>query len=258
MKFYIIDAFTDQPFHGNPAAICFTDKWPKEETMKKIVKENNLPETAFAIKRDTSHYDLRWFTPITEVELCGHATLATASVIFSNNQNLDQITFNTKSGNLIVTKKKDIYELAFPSYQLKKIPVTDEMEKVFGVRPVETYMGRDLVCIFDNENIVRNMHPSQTELPKLGGVLQHVTAPGKDFDCVSRSFAPNHGIPEDQVNGVGHCHFISYWAKRLNKENIKAYQASERGGILYCRYDGDKTYLAGKTVQYLQGELNIK
>ena len=260
MKMYVADAFTDQLFHGNPAAVCFVDRWPREELMMKIAMENRFSETAFAIRRTASQYDLRWFTPGGEIDLCGHATLATAFIIFQTAapEDTDTITFTTtKSGQLTVTKIDDRYEMSFPSYQLKKIAVTDEMTAVFGERPLEAYLGRDLLCVFDNPEKVVTMKPDQKRLAHLPGLLQNVTAPGKQYDCVSRSFAPKLKVPEDPVCGSGHCHIIPYWAKRLGKNQLVAYQASQRDGVLYCTYEGERTKLAGKAVLYSSGQLHL-
>ncbi|MCI6053338.1 MAG: PhzF family phenazine biosynthesis protein [Limosilactobacillus mucosae] len=260
MKMYIADAFTNKLFQGNPAAICFVDQWPSEQLMKNIAKENRLSETAFTIKKDSSHYLLRWFTPGGEIDLCGHATLATAFIIFQTDAPHDTatITFTTtKSGNLTVTKKGDRYEMSFPSYELKQVPVTSEMTAAFGTQPKEAYMGRDLLCVFDDEKTVRDMEPDQEKLSHLDGLLQHATALGKDYDCVSRSFAPKLDVPEDPVCGSGHCHIIPYWSHKLNKTKLIAYQASERGGVLYCEYSGKTTKLAGQAVLYSTAELNV-
>lgn len=261
IKMYIADAFTDQLFKGNPAAICFVDQWPSEETMMNIAMENRFSETAFAIRQAPDHYLLRWFTPGGEIDLCGHATLATAFVIFQTAvpENTATITFTTTmSGDLTVTKNGDLYEMNFPSYDLKRVPVTPAMTAAFGVQPVEAYMGRDLLCVFDSAADVEKMVPDQAKLAKLDGLLQHATARGQKFDCVSRSFAPKLAVPEDPVCGSGHCHIIPYWAEKLGKKHLVAYQASKRGGILYCDYRGEETTLAGKAVLYSSGQLNIE
>lgn len=260
MKMYIADAFTDQLFKGNPAAVCFISKWPRKELMMKIAKENRFSETAFAIKKGDHEYDLRWFTPAAEIDLCGHATLATAFIIFREMtpQESSTITFHTQqSGDLLVTKNDDRYEMVFPSYELKKIEVTPEMTEAFGAQPTEAYLGRDLLAVFDDPQTVINMDPDQDKLVKLPGSLQNVTARGTKYDCVSRSFAPKVGVPEDPVCGSGHCHIIPYWAEKLGQKKLTAYQVSERGGVLYCEYEGKQTKLAGNAVLYSKGELNV-
>ncbi|MDO4649954.1 MAG: PhzF family phenazine biosynthesis protein [Eubacteriales bacterium] len=235
MKQYIVDAFTAEPFKGNPAAVCVMDQWPTEEFMMSLAAENNLSETAYIVKEEKG-YHLRWFTPGTEVEICGHATLASAYVILNYyDTDADEVRFHTLSGELIVRRKEKMLELDFPRYELKEIPVTDDMEKAFGVRPVKAVLGLDLICEFENEELVRNMVPDQELLQKIEGRIQNATAKGKDTDCVSRSFCPKLSIPEDPVCGSAHCQIADFWAKRLGKEEVYAYQASKRGGYLKCK-----------------------
>lgn len=239
MKQYIVDAFTDKPFSGNPAAVCVMESWPSEESMMKLAMENNLSETAFIVKEEKG-YHLRWFTPGTEVELCGHATLASAFVILNFVEpESPEVRFNTMSGILTVKRKGSRYEMDFPTYDLKEIPVTDDMEKAFGVRPVKAVLGLDLVCVFETEEQVRTMQPDQAMLMKIEGRIQNATAAGKDADCVSRSFCPKLSIAEDPVCGSAHCQIADYWSKVLGKNEIHAYQASKRGGHLYCDLKGN-------------------
>ena len=234
MKQYIVDAFTNKPFSGNPAAVCVMDSWPSEESMMKLAMENNLSETAFIVKEETD-YHLRWFTPGTEVELCGHATLASSYVILNYyEKGSNEVRFNTLSGELIIHRNGNLYEMDFPTYELHEIPVTDNMERAFGVRPAKAVLGLDLICIFESEDIVRNMTPNQELLPGIEGRIQNATAPGTDTDCVSRSFCPKLSIPEDPVCGSAHCQIATYWSNKLNKKDIFAYQASKRGGYLHC------------------------
>ncbi len=234
MKQYIVDAFTDKPFAGNPAAVCVMESWPSEEAMMKLAMENNLSETAFIVKEEQG-YHLRWFTPGTEVELCGHATLASSYVILNYYEpDSDEVTFNTLSGKLTIHRKGNLYEMDFPTYELLEIPVTDAMEKAFGVRPIKAVLGLDLVCVFESEEIVRNMNPDQELLRGIEGRIQNATARGKENDCVSRSFCPKLSIPEDPVCGSAHCQIAAYWSEELNKKEIYAYQASRRGGYLHC------------------------
>ena len=234
MKQYIVDAFTDKPFAGNPAAVCVMDSWPSEDSMMKLAMENNLSETAFIVKEEEG-YHLRWFTPGNEVELCGHATLASSFVILNFVEpESSSVSFNTLSGVLTVKRNGDLYEMDFPTYELKEIPVTDDMEKAFGVRPLKAVLGLDLVCVFETEEQVRNMTPDQNMLMKIEGRLQNATAAGSEVDCVSRSFAPKVAIAEDPVCGSAHCQIADYWSQVLGKKDILAYQASKRGGYLYC------------------------
>ena len=228
MKQYIVDAFTNKPFSGNPAAVCVMENWPSEEAMMKLAMENNLSETAFIVKEEGG-YHLRWFTPGTEVELCGHATLASAFVILNYYEpGSSTVQFNTLSGVLTVSKNNSLYEMDFPTYELKEIPVTDEMEQAFGVRPIKAVLGLDLVCVFETEEQVRKMHPNH---------------------CVSRSFCPKLSIAEDPVCGSAHCQIADYWAGELGKEQIYAYQASKRGGYLHCKIKGNgRITISGEAV----------
>lgn len=234
MKQYIVDAFTDKPFAGNPAAVCVMESWPSEQSMMKLAMENNLSETAFIVKEEEG-YHLRWFTPGTEVELCGHATLASSYVILNYYEpDSNEVTFNTLSGKLTIHRKGNLYEMDFPTYELQEIPVTDAMEKAFGVRPIKAILGLDLVCVFESEEIVRTMKPDQELLKGIEGRIQNATARGRETDCVSRSFCPKLSIPEDPVCGSAHCQIAAYWSEELHKKEIYAYQASRRGGYLHC------------------------
>jgi PhzF family phenazine biosynthesis protein len=249
MKQYIVDAFTRKPFSGNPAAVCVMDNWPSEESMMNLAMENNLSETAFIVK-EAAGFRLRWFTPATEVELCGHATLAAAFVILNYYEtDSDIVQFNTMSGILTIRKCGDLFEMNFPTYELREIPVTDEMEQAFGLRPVRAVLGLDLVCIFENEDQVRTMHPNQALLKQIEGRIQNATARGKETDCVSRSFCPKLSIAEDPVCGSAHCQIADYWSKELGQQQIYAYQASKRGGYLHCRVeDNNRITISGNAV----------
>ena len=234
MKQYIVDAFTNRPFSGNPAAVCVMDVWPSEGSMMKLAMENNLSETAFIV-REEAGYHLRWFTPGTEVELCGHATLASAFVILNYYEPESAfVQFHTLSGTLTVTRMGNLYEMDFPTYELKEIPVSDAMERAYGVRPAKAVLGLDLVCVFESEEQVRTMSPDQELLKTIEGRIQNATARGKETDCVSRSFCPKLAIAEDPVCGSAHCQIAAYWSKELGKKEILAYQASRRGGYLRC------------------------
>lgn len=255
MRQYIVDAFTDKVFSGNPAAVCVTEEWLPCELMQKIAVENNLSETAFAVK-EKGGYGLRWFAPGGEVGLCGHATLACAYVI-SNfyDKGAGAISFHTKSGVLTVKNNGGLYEMEFPAFKLEKISVTEEITAALGTAPREAYIGRDLLCVFDDEKIIREMKPDLERVAKLPGALINVTAPGGDFECISRSFAPKYGIAEDPVCGSGHCHIIPYWAGRLCREKLTAYQASRRGGVLHCQMKGDRVILGGKAVLFAVSDI---
>ncbi len=256
MKQYIVDAFTGNPFSGNPAAVCVMEYWPSEESMMKLAMENNLSETAFIVQEDTG-YRLRWFTPSTEVELCGHATLASSFVILNFYEaDSDTVRFNTLSGCLTIRKHGNLFEMDFPTYDLKEIPVTDAMEQAFGVRPVKAVLGLDLICVFETEDQVRTMHPDQALLTQIEGRIQNATARGRETDCVSRSFCPKLGIAEDPVCGSAHCQIADYWSKELVKQEIFAYQASKRGGCLYCRLtEGNRILISGEAALVAVSEI---
>lgn len=250
MKQYVVDAFTDKIFCGNPAAVCVMDKWLPDSLLLAIARENNLSETAFAVK-ENDNYHLRWFTPGGEIDLCGHATLATAYIIMRFYQpKTEIILFQTLSGILTVKKYDDLYEMDFPAYELKQVDVTEKMVKALGAVPTEAYMGRDLLCIFDNELTIKMLKPDMNKLTSLDGLLLHVTAAGSEYDCVSRSFAPKLNVPEDPVCGSGHCHIIPFWTKKLGREQLIAYQASARGGTLYCKCENGRVKIAGKATLY--------
>lgn len=257
MKQYVVDAFTDKVFSGNPAAVCVTDSEISEELMMNITKENNLSETAFAVKNG-DFYKLRWFTPGGEIDLCGHATLGTAYVIMNYyEKDLKEVSFETMSGILSVKRKGELYEMDFPTYDLKPVKITKDIVEALGVVPKEAYMGRDMLCVFDGEETVRKINPDLEKLKNIEGLLMHVTARGGEFDCISRSFAPKLKIAEDPVCGSGHCHIVPYWAEKLNKNTITAYQVSERGGILYCRKENGRIKISGKVSLYSIAELYV-
>lgn len=258
VRSYVVDAFTDEIFKGNPAAVLFLNQFPDDQLMQNIALENKLSETAFAVKQDNAHYDLRWFTPGGEIDLCGHATLATGFLVFKfESPDSDRVTFTTKSGDLTVTKKGDLYEMDFPSYDLTQIPVTAQMTAAFGTRPDSAFLGRDLLCVFPDGTNIETLNLDMNKIAQLDGLVQNITVAGDQYDCVSRSFGPKVAIPEDPVCGSGHCHIVPYWAKRLRKNKLVAYQASARSGVLYCEYQGARTLLSGKAALYSVSELNL-
>ena len=266
-------------FSGNPAAICVLEEWLSDETMLLLTKENNLSETAFAVKQeikdnlDKSYYKLRWFTPGGEIDLCGHATLACAFVIMNYyEKNLKTVIFDTLSGKLTVNRKNgDLYELDFPAYDLKKVEITDKMIELIGKKPAEAYLGRDLMCIFDDEEFIFSADLDSEKIKKLDGLLLHITAQHSNYslnskiknttdkiDCISRSFAPKLNVSEDPVCGSGHCHIAPYWMAKLQKENLIAYQASERSGTLYCTpADNGRIKMRGKAALFAISEIFI-
>lgn len=257
MRCYVVDAFADKIFEGNPAAVCVMDTWLPDELMRNIAMENNLSETAYAV-RERDGYRLRWFTPGGEIDLCGHATLATAYIIMRFVEpDGERVIFDTLSGKLGVIRKGDLYEIDFPSYALQQVPVTELMERVIGEKPLEAWMARDLVCVLDDEDKVVNAAPDLSKALELDGLLLHVTAKGSEFDCMSRSFAPKIGVDEDPVCGSGHCHIAPLWAKKFGKSTLVARQASKRGGTLYCAVTGDRTTLAGKVALYSTADVHV-
>lgn len=257
MRYYVVDAFADTIFEGNPAGVCVMDTWLPDSLMQNIATENNLSDTAFAVK-ENGGYRLRWFTPGSELDLNGHATLATAYIImrFVDPDTTD-IAFETQSGTLTVAKKNDLYEMDFPSFAIQQVAVTDAMEDVLGIRPVEAWMARDLVCVLENEHAVRAVAPDLRKALALDGLMLHVTAKGAEFDCISRTFGPKLALEEDPVCGSGHCHIAPLWSAKLNKRSLVARQASKRGGTLYCTVEDSRTRLSGKAALYSTAELHI-
>ena len=257
IKIYQVDAFTSKLFSGNPAAVCPLDNWLPDEVMQSIALENNLSETAFFIKNKDKFF-LRWFTPKVEIDLCGHATLATAHIIYSEmNYKTDNIEFNIKSGDVLnVTRNHNLLTMNFPAYEPKIIDQNlDELYDAFGVRPTLFLSCNYGLAVFNNEAEIIEIIPNLNAIEKLSynGII--VTAPGENVDFVSRFFAPKFGIPEDPVTGGAHCELIPYWSKRLNKEDMIAKQLSKRGGIIHCSYLGDRVNMGGEATTYMQGEL---
>ncbi len=257
MKQFIVDAFTDKVFGGNPAGVCVLENFPPEELMRNIAMENNFSETAFAVK-DGNFYRLRWFTPAAEVDFCGHATLATAFVLFNYyEQNLPRIEFETLSGKFFVERKGNLFEMDFPAYVPKKIPVTDAMQDAINAKILEAYIARDLLMVLESAEAVEKLSPNLDKLENLEGLTQAVTAAGKDFDCVSRVFAPKVKVPEDPVTGSTHCLIAPYWAERLGKKKLIARQASARGGVLHCEVLGERVKISGNAALFAVADLKI-
>lgn len=258
MKCYVVDAFAEHVFEGNPAGVCILEKWIPDETMQNIAAENNLSETAFAVK-EGGEYRLKWFTPAAEIELCGHATLATAYVLAQFYEpDAEQFTFHTLSGKLSVLRKRNLYEMDFPSRLPEPFTLTQDMVDALGVKPLETYLSRDLMFVLENEDQVRQLTPDFSKLKLLpDGLGVNVTAKGTAFDFVSRSFFPKLNVNEDPVCGSAHCNLIPYWAGRLGENELVARQLSKRGGTLYCHLDGERVKMSGTAVLYAEAELWI-
>jgi len=254
-----IDAFTEKVFRGNPACVCPVDKWPKDLLMQSMALENNVPETAF-FSGGAGKYKLRWFTPLQEVDLCGHATLASAWVIFNvMEKKRDHISFDTKSGLLHVTRAdKDLMAMDFPARPAERVlDPPPELLDGLGMLPREVWASRDYMCVYENEGQVRALRPDMALLTKLDKLGVIVTSRGQTADFVSRFFAPKAGIPEDPVTGSSHCTLIPYWAERLGKQELHALQISRRGGELFCMPRGDRVAIAGRCVLYLKGAVEV-
>jgi PhzF family phenazine biosynthesis protein len=253
---FAVDAFTDKPFHGNPAAVCPLKTWLDDVTMQNIAAENNLSETAFLVPRD-SDYEIRWFAPAVEIDLCGHATLASAFILFSElGFRGDTVRFHSRSGILSVSRKDEILTLDFPSRPPAPCDVPEALIRGLGRKPLEMLKARDYFAIFANENDVRALQPDFSALGTLDEKVI-VTAPGTDCDFVSRFFAPTAGVPEDPVTGSAHCTLIPYWSARLGKTKLFARQVSKRGGELFCELATDRVLIGGRAVLYSRGQIEI-
>lgn len=256
---YQVDAFTSKVFSGNPAAVCMLNRWIDDSILQAIAAENNLSETAFLV-RNKKGFDLRWFTPITEVALCGHATLASAFVLFNYRKwPAKSIRFQTRrSGELVVTRRKDLLEMDFPARPVYAQGIPAGLSKGLGVVPQEIYgSAEDLLAVLDCEKTVREVKPDFIALDEVASRGVIITARGDQSDFVSRFFAPRVGIPEDPVTGSAHCVLIPYWAGVLHKSDLHAFQVSKRGGELFCTHIGDRVKISGKAVLYLKGSITI-
>ena len=258
IPFFRVSAFTFDCFGGNPAGVCLLEKWLPDSLLQQIAAENNLSETAFLV-RQTGFYQLRWMTPTTEVDLCGHATLASAFVLFFE-QGLreEPVFFETLSGRLSTTRKGDILELDFPSRPAVDCSAPGRLLRALGRAPTEVKKSRDYMAVFANAAEVAALEPDMNLLRQVDGLGVIVTAPAEEgCDFVSRFFAPNAGVPEDPVTGSAHCTLIPYWSQRLSKSELIARQISKRGGELFCRYMGDRVAIGGRCVTYFRGELDL-
>ncbi len=258
MKYFVVDAFAEKVFEGNPAGVCIMKDWISDELMQKIAIENNLSETAFAVK-EGAHYRLRWFTPGGEINLCGHATLATAFIILNYYEmQLERVKFHTISGELTVNKQDDLLELDFPCVPSEPISITEKMISALGMVPKEAYLNRDLIFVLESEEDVRKVTPDFAQLERIPeGLGVCVTAKGDEFDFVSRGFFPKLKVNEDPVTGSLHCSLIPFWSHRLGKKEMVARQLSSRGGTLYCKHEETRVMMAGRAVLYSVAELMI-
>ena len=257
LPIYQIDAFTDRLFGGNPAAVVLLDHWLPDPVLAAIAAENNLAETAFVIPGG-DEIPLRWFTPAVEIDLCGHATLAAAHVLFRHvTPAADRLRFTTRSGVLTVTRTAKRLTLDFPARPGVATEITQVLTDALGARPCAVLQARDLLAVFEREEDVRSLQPDFARIAALEAFAVIVSAPGTTVDFVSRFFAPRAGIPEDPVTGSAHCTLVPYWAARLGKTELTAKQLSPRGGDLHCRLAGDRVLISGQTVEYLRGEIDV-
>ena len=258
ISLYKIDAFASKLFEGNPAAVCPLDEWLSDEMMQTIAKENNLSETAFFVPNG-DRFRIRWFTPELEVELCGHATLASAYVLFNIlGYKNEKIEFESRSGLLTVTKDNDWIVLNFPAQPPVECEIPEEIKNAFDGLPIECLKSEDYIVVFENESDVESAKPDFGELAKLGlrGVI--ITAKSKQYDFIARFFAPGYGIPEDPVTGSAYTQLAPYWASKIGPKKFHAKQISQRGGELLCELVGDRVLISGKGVKYLEGRINIE
>jgi len=258
---YQVDAFTEKLFGGNPAAVCILEQWIDEQLMQSIASENNLAETAFIVPKDDNNYEIRWFTPEAEVDLCGHATLASAHVLFNHLKfKGNKIGFFSKySGWLFVNRHGDELQLDFPQDNLVQVSTPELFIEAFGIAPLECFLGKtDYLLIFNSQEEIQNIYPDLNLITKVGkrGVI--ISAKGNDVDFVSRFFAPQIGIPEDPVTGSAHTSLAPYWSKKSGKTKLKALQLSKRGGTLECEIYKDRVLISGKAITYLVGEIDLK
>jgi PhzF family phenazine biosynthesis protein len=255
---YQVDAFSNAVFSGNPAAVCPLDEWLADETLQAIATENNLSETAYFV-RNGSGYKLRWFTPGCEVDLCGHATLASAYVLFKElGEKGDVLRFQTKSGELRVKRNGDLLALDFPARPPAPVAQNPSLVAALGgPAPKEVLAARDYLVRYETETEVRALAPNMEQLSQIDRFAVIVTAPGMDCDFVSRFFAPAKGVPEDPVTGSAHCTLIPYWAEKLGKQTLHARQVGRRGGELFCKLDGERVEIAGHAALFLKGTITV-
>jgi len=257
LPLYIVDAFTSQLFHGNPAAVCPLTSWLPEALMQQIAAENNLSETAFLVP-DGKRWGLRWFTPTVEIDLCGHATLASALVLSRLHADLQEFRFLTKSGELVVTRNKELFTLDFPERALIAQPQPEELAIALGVQVLQlTRAGKTLIAELPDAASVASFKPDFFRILQLDCSGLIITARGEDCDFVSRFFAPKVGVNEDPVTGSAHCGLVPYWSAKLGKTTFHARQLSARGGELFCEYRGARVLMSGHGVLYSQGMITL-
>jgi PhzF family phenazine biosynthesis protein len=256
-RIYQIDAFAGRVFAGNPAAVCPLEDWPEDDVLQCIARENNLPETAFFVPGEAA-YHIRWFTPVAEVDLCGHATLASGYVVLNHlHPSLKKVTFDSRSGPLEVFQQGDLLTLDFPSRPPQCCEAPPELLAGLASEPLEVLSCEDYLCVFPHEKDILKLRPDMGKLSRLGlrGVI--ATAPGREVDFVSRFFAPSLGIEEDPATGSSHCVLTPYWADKLGKNKLHTYQLSQRGGEFFCENHGDRVSISGRAVLYMEGRIYI-
>lgn len=255
---YQVDAFTSELFGGNPAAVCLLKNWLDDELLQKIAAENNLSETSFIVEKN-GKFEIRWFTPDVEIDLCGHATLAAAFVMFNYfYKTADTIAFQSKSGILRVKRCGELLTLDFPSRRPEKTDYNEDLVKALGKKPVDILKSRDYLVVYETEEDITDLKPDFHELSKINTLGVIVTAKGRNVDFVSRFFAPAVGINEDPVTGSAHSTLIPYWAEKLGKDVLTAQQLSSRGGELFCEDKIERVLISGKVVRYLEGYIHIE
>lgn len=253
-----IDAFANAVFKGNPAAVCPLDKWLADQMLQAIAMENNLSETAFIVRRNDNEYDIRWFSPKAEVDLCGHATLAAGYTVLNViGQTAETVTFHSKSGALVVRRKDDLLTMDFPAQPPVACDAPIELIKGLGKTPKAVLRSEDFLAVFESEDEVLSLHPDMNKLCELDLRGVCVTAKGNKADFVSRFFVPKLGIDEDPVTGSMHCMLVPYWKNKLGRKSFHALQLSKRGGELFCEDDGQRIIIAGKAVMYMQGTITV-
>jgi PhzF family phenazine biosynthesis protein len=258
IPFYQVDAFTDRLFGGNPAGVCPLDQWLADDVMQKVAMENNLSETAFFVKKDDG-FHIRWFTPKVEVNLCGHATLASAHIIFQHfGYQGNEIKFESRSGILNVRKENDLLVLDFPANNPQRTSLPNEFVHSLNITPIQCYRGKeDYLLLYKSQQEIEALTPDFKKLEKTDARAVIVTAPGNSVDFVSRFFGPRVGVDEDPVTGSAHTVLIPFWAEKLGKTEMKALQLSRRGGTLFCRLRDDRVDIGGKAVTFLKGEISF-
>jgi PhzF family phenazine biosynthesis protein len=257
IPFFQVDAFARRVFTGNPAAVCPLTEWLDDAVMQGIALENNLAETAFFVPEGTG-FHLRWFTPATEVDLCGHATLASAYVVMNHlRPGTSEVVFRSRSGELRVTRDGELYALDFPSRPPRRIAPPAQLIEALVIEPEEVWLARDYLCVYKSEARVRALAPDMTKLAAMDAFATIVTAKGDHVDFVSRFFAPGQGVPEDPVTGSAHCTLIPYWSSVLGKKSLLAHQVSNRGGELHCEDRGERVSIAGGAVLFATGTIHV-